>query len=193
MISSLASALVTAGLSLHLVSPAAAVSAQTSPPVSVIIHESEGLMTADFVVKTASVYAKSVLEAGQYPYMFDVVELFIAADGDQKNLPYYEFELSANDQTFAVKIIDPKTNRIDGVDLGLVHSVERIKTVSGFEWKAHMELPLKRLGWNGDRARVFGNAFAVLGQPHHRTYWSLSLPAQTKPNFHLPQFFKPLL
>lgn len=158
-------------------------------PVDVRISLEGDTLLAEFEVRTAEINAKKVLEKNEYPYQYDVVELFVSVTGaNAKNLPYYEFELSPYDQTFQVIIKDPKKPFIEGVDLGLQHSVKR--TTLG--WTGEMRIPLKKLGWQGDPRTLTGNAYAILGKSP-RSFWSLFLPKQDKPRFHKPEFFKPLL
>ena len=51
----------------------------------------------------------------QFPYMFDVVELFVTFS--ETGFPYYEFEVSPYNQTFQVRIVS-HTQHQEGVDLG---------------------------------------------------------------------------
>jgi hypothetical protein len=107
--------------------------------------------------------------------------------GDSRNLPYCEFELSPYNQSFQVFIRGPKKGSVEGVDLGLTHSVK----ITENGWIGELRIPLKKLGWKGKKSTIIGNAFAILGKPP-RSFWSLYLPKQTKPKFHLPQYFQPL-
>lgn len=172
---------------LHLVSPA---TSTLKSPVSVQFILDNSLLKAHFEVHTPHLHAKPVLGPGEYPYQYDVVEVFVSVMGpDSDHLPYYEFELSPYDQQFQVKINDPKKPFIENIEIGLIHSVTNI--TGG--WTADLSLPLEHLGWKGDPAMIIGNAFSVFGAPPNRSYWSLYLPAQKKPNFHKPAFFQPLL
>jgi len=56
-----------------------------------------------------------------------------------------------------------------------------------------LKVPLKPLGWDGDPSKIRGNLYSILGQGQARSYWSVFLPKAAKPNFHQPQYFKPLL
>jgi hypothetical protein len=60
------------------------------------------------------------------------------------------------------------------------------------EWDTSMEIDLTRLGWQGDRTTITGNAFAIWGKGERRMHYSLNLPVQEKPDFHLPEHFKKL-
>ncbi len=153
------------------------------------------ILRAHFEVKSASIFGKPKLAPGQYPYMFDVAEVFVSAEG---GVPYYEFELSPFDQTFEVRIhyaaaaqpgAEPKLAFQNGVDVGLEHKA--VRTASG--WTADFGIPLERIGWQGDPAKITGNAFVILGRNPARRFFSRSLPVQDKANFHQPQFFRPLL
>ncbi|MBX2994352.1 MAG: carbohydrate-binding family 9-like protein [Bdellovibrionaceae bacterium] len=146
-------------------------------------------LKARFEVKTPTIHSKPVLGPGEYPYQFDVVEIFISvADPAQKNLPYYEFEVTPLGQTLQVKINDPKKKFEEGIDMGLKISTQKI--AGG--WTAEMTVPLENLNWNGRVSQITGNAYAILGKSPNRSFWSQFMPALPKPNFHQPQYFRPL-
>jgi hypothetical protein len=88
-----------------------------------------------------------------------------------------------------VRIIGPAEPFQEGVDLGLT-STAAILPVG---WNAQFKVPLKPLGWNGDRRTVRGNLYSILGTSPKRSFWSAFLPRAKKPNFHQPRFFQPLL
>jgi hypothetical protein len=153
------------------------------------------VLRAHFEVKSKSVYGRARLAPNEFPYMFDVAEVFVSVAG---GAPYYEFELTPLDQILEVRIFyatqpqpgaPPKKSFQNGIDIGLEHKVSR----SPGGWTADLGIPLERLGWQGDPAMITGDAHVILGQGHVRRYFSRSLPAQAKPNFHLPEYFKPLL
>lgn len=169
---------------LHLVST---LPTSLQNPVDVRFALEKDTLIAEFEVRTPEIYARETLGKGEYPYQRDVVELFIAVRGNSTNLPYYEFELSPNDQSFQVLIKDPKKLFVEGIDLGLKHSVTKTET----GWIGELRIPLKPLGWKGDPKKITGNAYAILGKPP-RSFWSLYLPKQMKPQFHSPQYFQPL-
>ena len=155
-------------------------------PVEVHASLAGDALIASFSVLAPSLNAKKVLAAGEYPYQFDVVELFVTfSDG---GFPYYEFEVSPYNQTFQVRILSVKQHQ-EGVDLGLTSTA----TMAAGGWNAELKIPLKSLGWDGDAAKVRGNFYSVLGPKLKRSYWSTFLPKAQKPNFHQPQYFKPLL
>ena len=111
----------------------------------------------------------------------DVVELFVSVGkGD-----YFEFQVSPLGQYFELKIFEPRKRFDREFSSSFVHGA---KQVPG-GWSAWLKIPLRELGWTGDIAQVRGNAFAILGEPAHRRYFSLFLPEQEKPDFHLPQHF----
>lgn len=178
---------------LQLVYPAPSEQQELVEPVQVeFALEGKDLHTR-FVVRSKQINVKEQLAANEYPYQFDVVEVFVSVAGlrgAQGPFPYFEFELSPFDQTFAVRIDSLKKPFHDGIDVGLRHEVTR--TADG--WVGEMWIPLDRLGWDGRVEKVVGNAYAILG-PHGggREYWSLTLPPLKKPNFHQPKFFRPLL
>ncbi len=172
---------------LHLVYPQ---ESSLQNPVTVQLTLGEKILHVNFEVHTPEIYAKKQLKSAEYPYQYDVVEVFIATSKNTQNLPvpYYEFELSPFDQSLQVKVITPFKQVIKGIDMGVQHSVARFPG----GWRAEMLIPMENLGWDGDRCSIVGNAFAILGKPP-RSFWSLYLPHEDKPNFHKPEYFKPLL
>lgn len=163
---------------------------ELNSPVTVQFSLEGKTLWADFTVKTPQINALPKLGPNQYPYQKDVVEVFVSVAGmESEHLPYYEFELSPYDQTFEVQINNPHKRFIEGVHMGIQHSVQR--TATG--WTARLGIPLEKLHWDGNPAKIIGNAFSVLGTSPDRSYWSLYLPREAKPNFHRPEFFQPLL
>ena len=167
---------------LSLVAPA---HSSLENPVKVTAAVTDETLTARFAVATPSLNAKAVLTTGEYPYQFDIVELFVTFS--DSGFPYFEFEVSPYNQTFQVRIVSAKEHH-EGVDLGLISTAE----IVGDGWNAVLKIPLKPLGWDGDLAKIRGNFYSTL-EKSPRSYWSTFLPKSTKPNFHQPQFFKPLL
>ncbi|MGZ3662547.1 MAG: hypothetical protein ACXVCK_20785 [Bdellovibrionota bacterium] len=156
-------------------------------PVSASFTLDGKTLRVHFDVTSDSVNGKPKLGAGEYPYMFDVSEVFVSAEG---GLPYYEFELTPFNQTLQVKIIDLKHPFVNNVNMGLESKAARRKG----GWSTDFAIPLDRLGWQGDPAKIVGNAYAILDRKPSRHYYVRSpLPAQEKPNFHVPDAFKPLL
>ena len=91
---------------LSLVAPA---TSALKNPVEAHVSLSDDALIARFSVSTPSLNAKKVLAAGEYPYQFDVVELFVTfSDG---GFPYYEFEVSPYNQT------DRKSTRLNSSHL----------------------------------------------------------------------------
>ncbi|MBI3542235.1 MAG: hypothetical protein HY075_03035 [Deltaproteobacteria bacterium] len=117
---------------------------------------------------------------------WDVVELFVAAS---KEPTYHEFQVSPLGQHFELEIFEPRKRFNRDFRSGFTHSATR---TADDRWSAQLAIDLSKLGWTGERADVRGNAFAILGAPGAKTYWSLSTPPQAKPDFHLPEHFKPL-
>jgi Carbohydrate-binding family 9 len=142
-------------------------------------------LTVRFVVATPSLNAKRILGKGKYPYDFDVVEVFLTFS--ESGFPYFEFEVSPFNQTLQVRIVSAREHH-EGVDLGLISTAE---IVHG-GWTAELKIPLTALGWSGDGAKIRGNFYSTLGKAP-RSYWSTNLPKASRPNFHQPQYFKPLL
>src|ERR1700734_1685987 len=71
-------------------------------PVQVKASLAGDSLTVSYSV-TAPLNAAKVLGPKQYPYMFDVVELFVTFS--ETGFPYYEFEVSPFNQTFQVRIV----------------------------------------------------------------------------------------
>lgn len=170
--------------SLHLSYPA---HTDLGQPVKVVFSLREGHLIADFEVQNSHLNTKPNLGSGEYPYQHDVVELFVSvADPKTGHFPYFEFELSPLDQTFNVQVNDLKKPFINNVDKGTIHHVQVIPG----GWRGELDIPLANLGWDGDISKVAGNAYSIFGVAPNRSYWSLSIPNQPRPNFHQPQFFK---
>jgi hypothetical protein len=153
-------------------------------PVQVAVSVGDDALIARFTVTTPSVNAKQILGPKQFPYMFDVVEVFVTSS--ESGFPYYEFEVSPYNQTLQVRIVN-RTHHREGVDLGLVSSATIVPT----GWTAELKIALKPLGIDGDAQKIRGNLYSVLGK--QRSYWSAWLPKARRPDFHQPQFFQPLL
>jgi hypothetical protein len=169
---------------LSLVAPAKSV---LKKPVQVRASLAGDTLTASFSVSAPSLNAKKILGPQHFPYMFDVVELFVTFS--ETGFPYYEFEVSPYNQTFQVKIVSHTQPFQEGIDLGLVSAA---KILPG-GWTAELKIPLKPLGWDGDPGKIRGNFYSILERAPKRSFWSSFLPKAKKANFHQPQFFQPLL
>ena len=167
---------------LSLVAPAGS---NLKDPVQAIAVLANDTLNVRFAVSAPSINAKKVLGPNEYPYQFDVVELFVTFS--DSGFPYFEFEVSPYNQTFQVRIVSAKQHQ-EGVDLGLTSTANIMP--SG--WNAELAIPLKPLGWDGDPSKVRGNFYSILGQGRARSYWSAFLPKAAKANFHQPQYFQPL-
>jgi hypothetical protein len=167
---------------LSLVAPA---KSALKNPVQVRASLADDTLIASYSVSTPTLNARKVLGPEQYPYMFDVVELFVTFS--ETGFPYYEFEVSPFNQTFQVRIVSHALHQ-EGVDLGLVSSA----AIASQGWTAQLKIPLKALGWDGDPRKIRGNFYSTLERAP-RSYWSSFLPKATTANFHQPQFFQPLL
>jgi hypothetical protein len=168
---------------LSLVAPA---KSALKKPVQVKTSLVGGTLVASYSVATPSLNASKVLGPKQYPYMFDVVELFVTFS--ESGFPYYEFEVSPYNQTFQVRIPGGGKSHQEGVDLGLVSSA----AIRPDGWSAELKIPLKPLGWDGDPKKIRGNFYSIL-EHAPQSFWSSFLPKAKKANFHQPQFFQPLL
>jgi hypothetical protein len=167
---------------LSLVAPAKSV---LKKPVQVKAVLADDMLTVSYAV-TAPLNARKVLGPKQFPYMFDVVELFVTFS--ETGFPYFEFEVSPFNQTFQVRIPGGGKPLQEGVDLGPVSSA----TVVPHGWTAELKIPLKPLGWDGDPSKIGGNVYSILERAP-QSFWSSFLPKARKANFHQPQFFRPLL
>jgi hypothetical protein len=172
-----------AACELSLVAPA---TSALKNPVRVQASLAGDALIARFSVTAPSLNAKKVLGPKEYPYQFDVVELFVTFS--ESGFPYFEFEVSPYNQIFQVRIVGAKEHH-EGVELGLASTA----TIVTGGWRAELKIPLKPLGWDGDPSKIRGNYYSVLGAARERSYWSTFLPSTAKPNFHQPQYFKALL
>jgi hypothetical protein len=168
---------------LSLVAPA---KSALEKPVQAKASLADDILAVSYSVTAPSLNAIKTLGPRQYPYMFDVVELFVTFS--ETGFPYFEFEVSPYNQTFQVKIVSLTEPFQEGLDLGLVSEA----TLRPGGWTADLKIPLKALGWDGDPRTIRGNFYSVLERAP-RSYWSAFLPPARKPNFHQPQFFQPLL
>jgi hypothetical protein len=167
---------------LSLVAPA---KSMLKKPVQVKAALADDILTVSYSVTTPTLNVQKVLGPEQFPYMFDVVELFVTFS--ETGFPYFEFEVSPLNQTFQVRIPGGGKPNQEGVDLGLVSSA----TLVPGGWTAELKIPLKPLGWDGDPTKIRGNFYSILGKP--QSFWSSFLPKARKANFHQPKFFQPLL
>jgi hypothetical protein len=162
--------------------PAAAI------PVTVSFAREGDSLLAHFKVTAADIVAKPQLAHDEYPYEFDVVELFVrnAKSGDPT---YYEFEVSPYNQSLQVNVLEPRQQYHFGVKNGFTHQA----TIVAGGWEAEMKIPLASLGWDGKQPlQLIGNAYAALGASDRRVYWSLFELPPGKPDFHVPSAFRPL-
>jgi len=157
-------------------------------PVAVTLKLEGHSLIAHFKVACAKIFAKEHLAHGEYPYEYDVVELFVA-NANTVAHGYYEFEVSPYNQSLQVNVVKPREEYYFGVKNGFSHAAK----ITQGGWEADMSIPLASLGWkDGEPLQLIGNAYAALGDNDHRVYWSLfELPAG-KADFHAPGAFRPL-
>ena len=117
----------------------------------------------------------------------DVVEAFVSV-GEKT---YFEFQVSPLGQYFELKVVRPREDVDRSFRSGLKWKAEI--DPAGTNWKAEMVIPLKNLGWDEKPESVRGGLFAILGANEHKTYWAAFLPKQKIPDFHLPDYFRPLI
>jgi Carbohydrate family 9 binding domain-like len=159
-----------------------------SAPVTVSFVRDGDALLATFKVTTNTIAAKPQLAHNQYPYEYDVVEVFVrnAKSGSPQ---YYEFEVSPYNQALQVNIVEPRQEYYFGVKNGFTHTA----TIVAGGWEAEMRIPLASLGWDGKQPlELIGNAYAALGEGDSRVYWSLFELPPGKPDFHIPGAFRPL-
>ena len=163
-------------------------SASTPAPVTVSLVRRDDTLVATFKITTRSIVAKPQLAHNEYPYQYDVVEIFVR-NAKSESPGYYEFEVSPYNQGLQVNIVKPRQEYYFGVQNGYTHSANMV--AGG--WEAEMRIPLASLGWDGSQPlELIGNVYAALGEGDGRVYWSLfELPGGT-PDFHVPGAFRPL-
>ncbi len=172
-------------LDLNLVHPA---STQQSQPVQVRYAIVNNDLQVSFQVNSPVLHKKDVYDSNDYPFQYDVAEVFITVDDPSAaKFSYYEFEVTPLGQVYDLRL-DVVNGKRAGVDIEPVVTSAR---ASATEWSATFVIPMARIGWNGDVSRLRGNFFTIIGKSP-RTYWSAFLPQQEKPNFHKPEFFQPL-
>lgn len=172
-------------LNLNLVHPA---TSPLSQPIKVEYAIVNDTLHVSFQVNSPVLHKKDVYDSNDYPFQYDVAEVFITVDDPKaKTFSYYEFEVTPLGQIYDLRL-DVVNGKRTGVDIDPVVTQAR---ASAKEWSATFEIPLARIGWNGDASKVRGNFFTIIGKSP-RTYWSAFLPQQEKPNFHKPEFFQPL-
>ena len=89
-------------------------------PVTVTFAREGDSLIVHFKVTTAAIFAKPQLARDQYPYEFDVVELFVR-NAKSNDPTYYEFELSPYDQALQVNVLKPRQEYHFGVQKGFTH------------------------------------------------------------------------
>ena len=158
-------------------------------PVTVTLARDGDALVAHFKVTAATIVAKRQLAHDEYPYDFDVVELFVRnAKSGQPG--YFEFEVSPYDQSLQVNVIEPRQQYCFGIKDGFAHTA----TITSTGWEAQLRIPLTSIGWrSGQPVELVGNAYAALGTANQCVYWSLFELPPGKPDFHVPGAFRPLL
>lgn len=117
---------------------------------------------------------------------FDVVEIFVSSHGSNK---YFEFQLSPLSQYFELEIFEPRKKFNKNYKS---HSIYESTLEENGAWTGFISIPLESIGCKEEDI-IVGNMFACLGPPEKRRYFSAFLPIQEIPDFHLPQYFRPLL
>lgn len=179
--------------SLRLVHPVEVPASLGDARISVRFALEDGdRLTADFSVRAARLsFNRDFPSQGSHwgLWDWDVVELFVSTGGSD----YYEFQVSPLDQAFELRIFEPRKRFDKEFRCAWTHASSVSGEAGAYEWNARMSLPLRELGWGGDVTAIRGGAFAILGAAGERGYWSLFLPPQEKPDFHLPSCFGSLL
>ncbi len=157
-----------------------------APPASISLAITGDRLIAQFKVTAKEIFAKRDLGRNNYPYEFDVVELFVTCSNAERPA-YFEYEVSPYNQSLQVNVIEPRQEYYFGVKSGFEHSAQ----ISTDGWTAEMKIPLANIGWRpGASGEIRGNAYAALGQAEKRAYWSLFELPPGKPDFHVPSAFK---
>lgn len=173
------------GLLLNLVNPA-----KTSfvNPVQTHWQLDQNILRVHFEVNAPVLHKKDVYGPNDYPFQYDVVEVFIAVnDPKEHKITYYEYEITPLNQVYNLRLDVVEGKRIS-TDLPKIDARAKVE---GPRWSATLNIPLDSIGWNGDVSFLRGNFYAIIGKKP-RTYWSAFLPPQTKANFHKPEFFQSL-
>jgi hypothetical protein len=150
----------------------------------------DGDLAVEFSVKgsPARVNPTLAMDRSQWGlWDWDVVEVFLRL-GESPGT-YYEFQVSPKNQYFELEVFEPRKRFNREFASGFGHRA----AITENGWHAEMRIPISKLGWDGNPESVYGNSFAVLGEAEQKTYWSQFLTYQEKPDFHLPEFFRPLL
>ena len=113
-------------------------------PVTVTFAREGDSLLAHFKVTAAAIFAKPQLARDEYPYDFDVVELFVR-NAKSSDPTYYEFEVSPYDQALQVNVREPRQQYHFGVQNGFTHRAhDRAGRLGG---RNEDSARLSRLGW----------------------------------------------
>ena len=116
-----------------------------SAPVKVSFALDGGVFTARFTVTSPSIFGKTELAPKEFPFDFDVVEVFVT--GSEENKPkYFEFECTPYNQGLQVNVIEPRREFYFGVKNGYEHGA----TLTATGWEAEMHIPLQTIDWSRD-------------------------------------------
>lgn len=158
-------------------------------PVVVSFIRDRATLRAHFEIKATTVNARPQLSRNEYPYDYDVVEVFVS-NARSGSSTYYEFEVSPYNQALQVNGMSPRLEYYFGVRDGFAHTA----TLTAGGWAVDMFIPLTSIGWHdGQPLELIGNAYAALGAGDARAYWSLFELPPGQPDFHIPGAFRPLL
>src|SRR5262249_37600492 len=95
-------------------------SPSSAVPVTVTFALEGDSLLAHFKVTAADIYAKAQLPRDEYPYDFDVVEVFVR-NAKSDDPTYYEFEVSPYNQSLQVNVVEPRQQYLFGVKNGFMH------------------------------------------------------------------------
>ncbi len=121
----------------------------------------------------------------------EVVELFLAPNGNAQTDGYFEFQISPENYFFTLQIFEPRKRVNTEARMPFERHVE-IDSTSGV-WRTLFQIPLSEYGWRKEITKIEGGLFAILGPAGNRSYWASFLPQQETPDYHLPERFRPLL
>jgi hypothetical protein len=160
-------------------------------PVVVQWHLDGKNLSVSFDVAQAVLNQKKIFGPTDYPFQFDVVEIFMAVGNpSDKNFHYYELEVTPNEQIFNVhfELLNGKLIREEGVNLAAQTNAKATSS----SWSGSFSIPLEQLGWEGNPEFIRANFYAITDKRPNRQFWSAFLPKTNKPNFNKPEYFKSL-
>ncbi len=174
-------------IALQLVQPE---NSRFQTPVQVNYSLDKHDLLVEFQVNAPVLFKKDIYATGDFPYEFDVTEVFLTFDDvvNTSKFSYFEYEITPLGQTYHLRL-DVENGQRRATELPSIEATARSTATS---WATSMRIPLESFQQPVDLSRLKGNFYAILGN-EPRTYWSAFLPQQDVANFHKPEYFKNLL